>query len=138
MFAVLLAIGLAILVSRWKQLGKFVRGNEPMLFFLFFCLVSLLWSDYPDVGFKRWTKAVGDFVMVFIVLSERDPLAAIQRLLARTSYILIPLSVLLIKYYPDLGRQYGYWLGEVYYVGVTTNKNTLGVEDDLLVAAAAG
>jgi hypothetical protein len=125
-YAVLLAIGLAILISRRKQLGRFVRGNEPMLFFLFFCLASLLWSDFPDVAFKRWTKAVGDFVMVFIVLSDRDPLAAIQRLLARTSYILIPLSLLFIKYYPDLGRQYGYWLGDVYYVGVTTNKNTLG------------
>jgi exopolysaccharide production protein ExoQ len=86
----------------------------------------LLWSDFPEVSFKRWTKAIGDLLMVLIVLSERDPLASLQRLLSRTAFVLIPLSVLLIKYYPNLGRAYGIWQGEAYYVGVTINKNTLG------------
>ena len=67
-------------------------------------LVSLLWSDFPDVAFKRWTKALGDLVMVLVVLSDREPISAVKRLFSRTEFLLIPLSVLLIKYYPTLGR----------------------------------
>jgi O-antigen ligase len=78
------------------------------------------------VAFKRWFKAIGDLVMVLVVLTEIDPTAAVLRFLKRAAYVLMPLSVLLIKYYPDLGRTYGRWFGEVHYTGVTTHKNTLG------------
>jgi O-antigen ligase len=126
-YACLEVIGIAVLVGRKDRVARFLRGNGPIVFFFFFCLVSLAWSDYPDVGFKRWTKAVGDLVMILIVLGDRNPLAAIKRLIARVSYLLIPLSMLFIKYYPNIGRGYGFWAGETYYVGVTTNKNTLGL-----------
>ncbi len=122
----LLAAGLTALVTRWQRVGRFLRANAVILLFFLYCAVSLLWSDYPDVAFKRWTKALGDLVMVLIVLSDPEPLAALKRLLARTTYVLIPLSILFIKYYPGLGRGYGVWGGEVGYQGVTTNKNTLG------------
>ena len=32
-------------------------------------------------------------------------------LLRRLCYLLIPLSILLIKYYPEIGRQYDSWTG---------------------------
>ena len=38
--------------------------------------------------------------------------------------VLIPVSVLFIKYYPDLGRYYGRWDYHTFYCGVTTNKQT--------------
>jgi exopolysaccharide production protein ExoQ len=41
-------------------------------------------------------------------------------------YLLIPLSIVLIKYYPNLGKCYSAWGGEQY-TGVSTNKNMLGV-----------
>jgi O-antigen ligase len=40
---------------------------------------------------------------------------------------LIPFSVLLIKYYPDLGRQYSRWTWTPSFIGVSTDKNGLGV-----------
>lgn len=64
--------------------------------------------------------------MVLIVLSERDRTSAIKRLLARTGFIMLPLSVLFIKYYSDLGRVYDQWTWTPYYTGVTDNKNGLG------------
>jgi O-antigen ligase len=71
-------------------------------------------------------KAVGDFVIVLVVLSDAEPVAAFQRVLKRMTYVLIPLSVLFIKYYPNLGVQWSPWGGKAGYGGVTTNKNTLG------------
>lgn len=126
-YGALVVLGIIVLVQRRKQVLKLLRENLPIILFFAYCLVSLLWSDYPDVAFKRWTKAIGDLVMVLIVLSDRQPIAAVKRFLARAGFVLIPLSVLFIKYYPDLGRGYGRWDYKAFYTGVTTNKNTLGV-----------
>ena len=125
-YAGLLAVGLIVLANRRRQVWALLRVNIPILVFLLYCAVSILWSDYPDVAFKRWTKALGDFVMVLVVLSDREPSAAVKRLLARTTYLLIPLSILFIKYYPNMGKEYDAWVNRTLYTGVTTNKNTLG------------
>jgi hypothetical protein len=124
-YSCLLAIGLIVLVRR-RQLSGLWRANGALTFFFFYCAVSLLWSDFPAVAFKRWTKTVGDLVMVLIVLSDREPLAAFKRLVARLAYVLIPLSVLFIEYYPELGGRRNERTGQSYYTGVTTNKNELG------------
>jgi exopolysaccharide production protein ExoQ len=125
-FTGLLLLGLMVLVQRREQVLKILRQSAPILMFFGLCLLSFVWSDFPGVAFKRWNKALGDWVMIMIVLTEPQPLMALKRLLARTAYPLIPLSILFIKYYPDIGRSYGRWLGEVHYLGVTTDKNSLG------------
>src|SRR5437870_1930094 len=102
----LLAAGLAVLFARRRSARTFLRANGPLLVFFFYCAVSVLWSDYPFVAFKRWTKAFGDLVMVLVVLTDPDPSASVKRVLARSGFLLIPLSDLLIKYYPELGRYY--------------------------------
>src|SRR2546427_35770 len=110
-FAGLLAVGLMVLFARRRLVRTFLRGNAPLLMFFAYCVVSVLWSDNPLVAFKRWTKALGDLVMVLIVLTDPEPTGAVKRLLARTGFLLIPLSILLIKYYPSLGRGYSVWTG---------------------------
>ena len=122
----LLAAGLAVLLARGRESQAFVRRNAPLLLFFLYCGASVLWSDYPDVAFKRWTKALGDVVMVMVVLTDADPILATKRLLTRAAFLLIPASVLLIKYYPDLGRGYEPWTWMPYYGGVATGKNSLG------------
>ena len=122
----LLAAGISVLVARRRRVMTLLRVNWPILLFFSYCGLSVLWSDYPDVAFKRWTKALGDIVMVFLVLSEAEPLAALKRLLAWTGFLLIPLSILFIKYYPDLGRGYNRWTWTPYYTGVSFGKNGLG------------
>lgn len=122
----LLLTGLLVLVRRRQRVWKILRSNWPLAAFFLYCAVSVLWSDFPDVAFKRWVKALGDVVMVLIVLSEIDRYAAIKRLLAWTGFVLIPISILFIKFYPDFGRGYHPWTWTPYYTGVTTNKNELG------------
>src|SRR5438128_196474 len=72
----LLVIGLIVLANRRRRVGRILRANGPILLFFLYCAVSFLWSDFPDVAFKRWTKAIGDLVMVLVVLSDREPSAA--------------------------------------------------------------
>jgi O-antigen ligase len=66
--------------------------------------------------------------MVLVVLTEPDPQAALIRLLKRCAYVLIPFSIMLIKYFPDVGREFNEWTGEARNSGVTTHKNLLGCD----------
>jgi exopolysaccharide production protein ExoQ len=126
-YLVLLAIGLIILISRGKQIGSILLRNAPILIFFAYCAISIAWSDYSFVSFKRWTKGVGDIVMVLIILTDPQPRAALKRLFSRLTFILVPLSVLFIKYYPELGREYNIWSWRPSFSGVTTQKNLLGM-----------
>lgn len=125
--AALVAIGLVVLIRRGRPVAEILQRNYAVILYFSYCALSILWSDYPFVGFKRWTRAGGDIVMVLIVLSDKDPLIAVKRLMSRAGFVLIPLSVLLIRYYPDLGRGYGEFDRAVSWTGVATTKNTLGM-----------
>jgi len=91
-----------------------------------YMLVSILWSDIPFTSFKRWTRELVAVVMAFVVLTEEDPRQAVLCVIRRTVYILIPFSLLLIKYYSEYGVQYGRWSGGQTWIGVTMQKNGLG------------
>ena len=123
--ATLMLLGALVLIRRGGDVARALKANWPILLYFSFCLFSLLWSDYSGWGFKRWIRALGDLIMVLIVATETQPTAALRRLLSRTGFVLLPASVLLIKYYPDLGQGWdAYGLQEFH--GVTTNKNILG------------
>jgi O-antigen ligase len=126
-FAALLVAAICVLVHRGRRIFTFLNANLPILIYFLFCLLSILWSDFPGVAFKRWTKAIGDVLMILIVMTDEQPVAALRRLFSRTGFILIPLSLLFIKYYPNLGRGYDPWSGAQENFGLTLNKNILGV-----------
>jgi exopolysaccharide production protein ExoQ len=126
-FTFLLLTALSVLVARRRKVGPLLRKNWLILLYFSFCAVSIVWSDFPFVAFKRFSKAIGDLAMILIILTESDPLAALKRLLSRLGFTLFPLSILLFKYYPFLGRRLtNSWTLEA--VGVTTQKNELGVD----------
>ena len=94
---ILLAIG--ILMSRSFKWGAFFARNLSLIAFVFFALVSVCWSDFPFVAFKRWFRDLGNYLVILVVLSDPRPLEAVRVVLRRLSYLLVPLSILLIKYY---------------------------------------
>jgi exopolysaccharide production protein ExoQ len=124
--ALLLAMGTVTLCRRGKRLRHVLSHNWPVLAYFAYCALSILWSDYPLVGFKRWFRGIGDVVMVLVVLTDDNWIAAVKRLFTRLAFVLFPLSLLLIRYYPDLGRDYGRD-GSVYWTGVASGKNGLGM-----------
>ncbi len=114
------------LKKRKVSWGVLISNNRWLfLFYLFFGL-SVLWSDYPFVALKRWFKDLGNVVMVLVILTEINPIEAVRAVFVRCAYLLIPLSVLFIKFYPNLGILYGQWFGQPVYQGVTQGKNLLG------------
>ncbi len=126
-FAILIGVGLLVLNFRSRKVMAILRENAPLLMFLAYCAISVLWSDSPIVSLKRWVKAAGVFAMVLIVLTDNNPLEATKRFFSRTAFLLMPLSVLFIVFYPNLGTAYDQSARITYYIGVTTQKNELGL-----------
>ena len=125
-FTLLLLAGLIVVAHRMPRVTLFFGKMIPILLFFSYCALSTLWSDYPFVAFKHWNKGIGDVVMVLIILTDPDPVAALKRLFSRIGFVLLPLSILFIKYYPSIGRAFTV-SGFPMYTGVTTQKNALGV-----------
>lgn len=124
-FAVLLAIGFIVLLFRSTKTRALLAVNSAILLYFFYCLISVAWSPFPEPSFKRWIKAVGDLVMVLVILTDAQPIAALRQLYSRVGFILFPFSVMLIRY-SDIGRSYNAD-GSPENVGTTLNKNTLGL-----------
>jgi O-antigen ligase len=123
----LMAIGLVIIFQRLKKAQAILTANFAVLLYFFYCGFSSLWSDYPDVSFKRWFRGAGDLIMVLVILTDDHWLESIKRIVSRVVLFLFPLSVLLIRYYPNLGRGYNIAGSAMFWTGVTTDKNGLGV-----------
>lgn len=119
----MIVLGLIVLTRR-RALRTTLRPCWPILLFLAYCLLSLVWSDFPDIAFKRLVREAGNLVIILLVWTESQPLEALKRILTRAAYILIPLSILFCRYFP-FGRSYGTWTGELTYTGVSQDKNGL-------------
>ncbi|MGB8540689.1 MAG: O-antigen ligase family protein [Candidatus Acidiferrales bacterium] len=126
-FFVLILLAVLILMSRSFNWGQFFARNMALMAFVLFGLVSVLWSDSTLVSFKRWFRDLGPYVVVLVVLSDMHPLEAVRTLFRRLCYLLIPLSIVLIKYFPYLGKHYSEWTGAAEFSGAATSKNLLGV-----------
>jgi O-antigen ligase len=123
----LIALGLVVIISRGRKLGEVVRASIPIWMYLAYCGLSASWSDYPDVTAKRWVRAVGDVVMVLVILTDEDWVMALKQVLKRVGFLVLPLSVLFIRYFPAYGRGYNISGTGTYWTGVTTDKNGLGM-----------
>jgi len=124
--ALMLGIGILVLVRRGRQVIELLQSNKAVVLFFSYCAVSAIWSDFPEVSIKRGLRAIGDIVMVLLVLSETNRLTAIRRVLARVGYVSIPMSILFIRYFPELGRVYSRG-GLSTWSGVASGKNGLGM-----------
>lgn len=120
------AAALLVLAFRWRRTSRLLAEHRVVLLFFIYCVVSVVWSDFPLVAFKRWTKALGNFSMVLLILTDLHPIAAMKRLFARAGFLLVPISVLVIKYFPQYGRGYLHFSWEVFYSGASLDKNGLG------------
>jgi O-antigen ligase len=126
-YSLLLVAALLVLNFRASKVCAILLANAPLLLFCLFCLVSMLWSDFPFMVLKRWIKGMGTLAMVLVLLTEEQPREAIERVLIRMAYLLLPLSALLILFFPQFGRFYDSTDHILYYIGVTTQKNELGL-----------
>jgi O-antigen ligase len=125
-FSALIVAGILILARRKIDWQKLLLNNKWIVLYLVYCLASMAWSDDPALLMKRWVKELGNPIMALVILTERRPYDAIGVVLRRLAFLMLPLSVLFIKYYPELGRAYKVD-GSPMFTGVGHQKNDLGL-----------
>lgn len=125
-FILLLLAAVVVLIWRWNRTRILLLWNWPIVFYFLFCLISTTWAYDPATSFKRWIKAIGDLAIVMVIATEPQPKEFLSRLASWTGFIFFPTSLLLIKYFPLIGRGYSPD-GMQMNTGVTMNKNMLGV-----------
>src|SRR5262245_12234328 len=125
-YSTLIVAGVIVLVRRRVRLWEVISENKWLTFYFVYCFAAITWSDFPFVAFKRWIKTLGEPVMVIVLLSEPFPIEALTRLMKRGAYVLLPLSITFIKYFPERGRAFNIFNGVAENNGVALNKNCLG------------
>jgi exopolysaccharide production protein ExoQ len=115
-----------VLVRRRVDWWGSLRQHRWLLLLFAYMFLSTFWSEITLIALKRCTRELIVLVMALVVMSEVDPQRALASLLRRSAYVLIPFSVVLIRYYPLLGRAYGRFSGIEMWIGVTGQKNHLG------------
>jgi O-antigen ligase len=127
----MLTAGLLILINRQVSLSEVLQRNGWIVAFIAYCFISIVWSDNPLITFRRCTKLFLHPVMALIVLTEPDFEEGLTRLMKGCAYVVVPISILWIRYY-SLGTSYDQDTGMPYYTGISTGKNGLGMDCLLL------
>ena len=125
-FLALILTGIWVLAKRQIDIGQLLRNNVWLVLLMAYGFLSIAWSDFPFIAFKRWVKTLGHPVMALIILTDPAPLNALRLVLKRCGYFLLTVSVLFIKYLPEYGRGFDAWTGEAINRGVGITKNDLG------------
>jgi O-antigen ligase len=125
-YGILTAIGLWILHKRGFKWGETLRRNPWLTALIIFMALSILWSHYPLVSFKRMIKVIGSVVMACVVLTEDDPLRGFTTVLRRSLYVHLPMSIICIKYFRNIGVSFDWFGTAESWQGISTSKNVLG------------
>jgi exopolysaccharide production protein ExoQ len=114
-----------VLVRRSFGWGAFVRRNKVLILLYVYLAFSALWSEHSFPTLKRAIRDFGHIPVALVLLTEADSWEAIRIVFVRVSYLLFPLSVVLIKYFPHIGRVPSRNFTNMF-TGVTMHKNELG------------
>jgi O-antigen ligase len=123
-FAALIVAGVIVLQRRALSWDQFLRDNPWIWLFFLFGAVAALGSENAFLSIKRLSKATGNVVMAMVILTERQPYVAVGVVLRRLAFLTLPLSLVFIKYFPELGRTYHN--GWPLLTGIAQGKNGLG------------
>ncbi len=125
-FFSLIVAGVFVLSKRRVDWSSLLNQNKWIVLYFLYCLSSIIWTDEAFILFKRWIKDLGIPIMALVILTEQRPYAAVGIILGRLTFLLIPLSFLFIKYFPELGRSY-HADGAPMYTGIGHQKMISGL-----------
>lgn len=121
------AMAAIILIKRKFPLITVLKQNRVIILIIMYMLISAAWSQHPGISFRRWGREALALIFTLLLTSEENPIKTLISALKKSIYAALPLSILLIKYYPAYGREYGRWTGEVMWTGIASQKNGLAM-----------
>lgn len=108
------------LIPKWRFVISIIKREKIFFIFLLWCSVTLLWSNYPFVSFKRLFQYITTYIVFLSILShlgDTDKTFKFFKILLSV-YILI--SLVSIFTIPGAIDEHGLWRG------MAPSKNHLG------------
>jgi O-antigen ligase len=121
----LIAVAGFVVTRRDFQWGAFFFKNKGLMVLYVLLALSSIWAAESFPTLKRAVKDFGSVMVVLVLLTEKDPVEEIRTVFVRVSYLLLPLSVIFIRYFPEIGRRPSRG-GDNMFNGVAWHKSNLG------------
>jgi exopolysaccharide production protein ExoQ len=127
-YLALMLLALAWMVAdnaRRTALRTALKSNRYLIFFYAYLCFSVVFSPFPLVSLKRFIKTFGTLTMVLLVWTSEHPRKSITELFSWYLGVTMLLSLLFIYLLPGVGTTLE-WDGYTSWVGIASQKNTLG------------
>jgi O-antigen ligase len=109
------------LIPIMNDLTELFKKEKFLLFFLLWCLLSILWSDFKLVSIKRYFQVIASVTICCAFLLHSISFKDISRHLKYVLFFYISLSLLAIIFVPgSIDQNFNSWRG------LTSHKNQLG------------
>jgi exopolysaccharide production protein ExoQ len=119
-FTTLFFTALIAMIPRLKTVMGIIYKEKVFTFFILFALISILWSDYPFVSFKRWFQFFTAYCVALSVMANVDFSEELLKRIRFLFYIYLVVSIVSIFTVPGAKDFYGIWRG------IAPSKNHLG------------
>jgi O-antigen ligase len=109
------------LFSKKNLIIKFIKTEKFLTLFILWSFLTVFWSDYPFISFKRWLQILGSAIIFLAVLLHLRSADEAMQYFKAILFIYLPLSLLSIIFIPGaIQWEFPAWRG------IAPHKNTLG------------
>jgi exopolysaccharide production protein ExoQ len=113
-------LSLIAMLPKIKTVLGIIFREKVFTFFIIWAFISILWSDYTFVSFKRWFQFFTAYTVALSVMSHVDFSEIILSRIRYLFYAYLLVSIVSIMIVPGAKDYYGIWRG------IAPSKNHLG------------
>jgi O-antigen ligase len=112
------------LISLWPKRNlvlRFVKNEKFLSLFILWSFLSIFWSDYTFVSFKRWAQLTGNTMVLLAAIVHFSSVDEAIRYFKLILYVFMPLNLLAVLFIPEaIQWHFPAWRG------IMVHKNHLG------------
>ena len=119
-FGGLFVCSIILLIPKKRELFSLIKREKFLTIFLIWCIVTIIWSKYPFVSFKRYVQylvVITVCLSVFLHVKDYKQIIKIFKIILAV-YLIVSLGTILTI--PGAKDRFGIWRG------VAPHKNILG------------
>ena len=122
-FGIIYLLAFISILPAYKKVFNVIKKEKFLTLFLFWALLSLSWSGYPEISLKRWLQIFGSYLVCFSFLLRVETGEEILHYFRIITYTYIILTFIAVFTIPAASVNYQ---GEIAWKGIEPHKNTLG------------
>lgn len=121
LYPTLFLLSLSGFIPKAKKIIEILKRDRVLTFFLIWALLSITWSAYPFVSFKRWFQIFNYLFIPLVYFSYISSIKEIVKTIKPILYVYLFISIIVVFIVPGaLDPVFGTWRG------LAPHKNVLG------------